>query len=86
MATAVPVRITTRTLKLVPALCLFLASLAILVFALYPMYVIRPFREQRPAALERALWVLLHDKDRLESAGSSASINLHSGIDFDALL
>jgi len=62
MATAVPVRITNRTLKLVPALCLFLASLAILVFALYPMYVIRPFREQRPAALERALWVLLHDK------------------------
>jgi hypothetical protein len=26
------------------------------------MYVIRPFREQKPAALERALWVILHDK------------------------
>jgi hypothetical protein len=26
------------------------------------MYVIRPFREQRPAALDRALWVLLHNK------------------------
>jgi len=62
MATATPARITKRTLKIVPALCLFLASLAILIFAAYPMYVIRPFREQRPAALERALWVLLHDK------------------------
>jgi hypothetical protein len=26
------------------------------------MYVIRPFREQRPAALDRALWVLLHTR------------------------
>lgn len=42
--------------------CLFLASLAALAFALYPMYIIRPFREQKPAALERALWVMLHDK------------------------
>src|SRR5580698_10569431 len=58
MAIATPARMT----KMVPALCLFLASLAILIFALYPMYVIRPFREQKPAALERALWVLLHDK------------------------
>jgi hypothetical protein len=62
MATATPALIIKRTLKIVPALCLFLASLAILIFAAYPMYVIRPFREQRPAALERALWVLLHDK------------------------
>jgi Protein of unknown function (DUF3179) len=62
MAIAAPARTTTRTLKLVPALCLFLASLAILIFALYPIYVIRPFREQTPAALERAFWVLLHDK------------------------
>ena len=58
MAIATPARMT----KLVPALCLFLASLAILIFALYPMYVIRPFHEQKPAALEHALWVLLHDK------------------------
>ena len=62
MATETPARITRRTIKIVPALCLFLASLAILIFALYPIYVIRPFREQTPAALERALWVSLHDK------------------------
>jgi Protein of unknown function (DUF3179) len=42
--------------------CLFLISLAALAFALYPMYIIRPFREQEPAALARALWVVLHDK------------------------
>ncbi len=46
----------------VPGSCLFLASLAALALALYPLYVIRPFREQQPAALSRALWVLLHDK------------------------
>jgi len=60
IATAVPA--SKRALKIVPALCLFLASLASLVFAAYPMYVIRPFREQEPAALQRALWVLLHNK------------------------
>lgn len=42
--------------------CLFLVSLAALAFSLYPIYIIRPFREQEPAALSRALWVLLHDK------------------------
>jgi hypothetical protein len=42
--------------------CLLLASLAALALALYPMYVIRPFTEQKPAALQRALWVTLHDK------------------------
>jgi hypothetical protein len=42
--------------------CLLLAGLAALALALYPMYVIRPFREQKPAALARALWVQLHDK------------------------
>lgn len=42
--------------------CLFLISLCALAFALYPMYIIRPFREQEPAALERALWLMLHDK------------------------
>jgi hypothetical protein len=62
MATATPARITRHTLKIVPAACLFLASLAILAFAAYPMLVIQPFREQKPAALERALWVLLHDR------------------------
>jgi len=51
-----------RLQNFVPGLCLFLASLAAFAFALYPMYVIRPFREQKPAALERALWVQLHDK------------------------
>jgi hypothetical protein len=42
--------------------CLFLVSLAALALALFPMYVIRPFREQKPAALQHALWVTLHDK------------------------
>jgi hypothetical protein len=44
------------------ALCLFLVSVAGFAFATYPIYVIRPFREQKPAALEQALWVLLYDK------------------------
>jgi hypothetical protein len=47
---------------IVPGLCLFVASIATLVLALYPIYIIRPFREQKPAALGRALWVSLHDK------------------------
>ena len=42
--------------------CLFLVSLAALALALFPIYVIRPFREQKPVALQRALWVTLHDK------------------------
>jgi Protein of unknown function (DUF3179) len=46
--------------NLVPALGLFLASLATLALASYPMYVIRPFRQQTPEALSRALWVVLH--------------------------
>jgi hypothetical protein len=41
---------------------LFLASLAALAVALYPIYVIRPFREQKPVPLQRALWVQLHDR------------------------
>jgi hypothetical protein len=41
---------------------LFLASLGTLALAAFPMYVIRPFKEQTPAALDRALWVLLHYK------------------------
>jgi hypothetical protein len=48
--------------RLGAALFLFLASLVILALAAYPIYVIRPFREQDPAALQRALWVLLHAK------------------------
>jgi hypothetical protein len=65
MSIANPAGTINRSLKVGPALCLFLASLAILAFAAYPMYVIRPFREQTPAALERALWVLLHNKPLL---------------------
>ena len=41
---------------------LLLASLGAGAFAAYPMYVIYPFREQTPAALQRSLWVLLHSK------------------------
>jgi hypothetical protein len=44
------------------ALGLLFASLGAFTFAAYPIYVIRPFREQEPAALERALWVLLHNR------------------------
>jgi hypothetical protein len=62
MSTAAFDRANIRSRNIVPALCLFLAGLATLAFAAYPMYVIRPFREQRPAALERAFWVLLHNK------------------------
>jgi Protein of unknown function (DUF3179) len=51
-----------RSRKVVQALCLLLASLATFAFAAYPIYVIRPFTEQAPAALKRALWVLLYDK------------------------
>jgi Protein of unknown function (DUF3179) len=51
--------------RFVQALWLLLASLATLALAGYPIYVIRPFREQTPAALNRALWVLLHTKPLL---------------------
>jgi hypothetical protein len=51
-----------RLQNLVLASCLFIVSLAALALALFPMYVIRPFREQKPAALQHALWVTLHDK------------------------
>jgi hypothetical protein len=46
----------------VPGVYLLLAGLATCALALYPTYVIRPFREQKPAPLGRALWLLLHDK------------------------
>jgi hypothetical protein len=41
---------------------LFLAGVGTLALAAYPIYVIRPFREQDPVALRRALWLLLHGK------------------------
>jgi hypothetical protein len=44
------------------ALLLSLASLVVFAFAAYPFYVIRPFREQKPAALNRALWVVLNGR------------------------
>jgi hypothetical protein len=57
-----------RWQNLVPGLCLLLVSLASLALALYPIYVIRPFRMQEPAALQRALWVTLHNKAMLVAA------------------
>jgi|SRR5579859_2270550 len=62
MLTAVSDYIRKHSGKIVPALWLFLAGLGVLALAAYPMYVIRPFREQTPTALDRALWVLLHGK------------------------
>jgi hypothetical protein len=51
-----------RLRNFVLGFCLLLASFAALALAVYPIYIIRPFREQKPADLQRALWVLLHDK------------------------
>ena len=65
MLNAVSSYIRKHSRGIVPALWLFLASLGTLALAAYPMYVIRPFREQTPAALDRALWVLLHYKPLL---------------------
>jgi hypothetical protein len=65
MSTSTPVRATKRLRAIGAAFCLFVAGLGSLMLAAYPMYVIRPFREQNPAALERALWVSLHDKSIL---------------------
>jgi hypothetical protein len=62
MLTVVSGYVRKHSLKIVPALWLFLAGLGVLALAAYPMYVIRPFREQTPTALDRALWVSLHDK------------------------
>src|SRR5579859_3845097 len=55
-------RIAKRLDKPGTAFCLFMACLAMCALAAYPIYVIRPFREQDPAALQRALWMLLHNK------------------------
>jgi hypothetical protein len=62
MVTADQSRTTKRLGRAGAASCLLLASLVMLALAAYPIYVIRPFREQDPAALQRALWVLLHNK------------------------
>jgi len=62
MLTAIPDYIRKHSGRIRPALWLFLAALGTIAFALYPIYVIRPFRQQTPAALARALWVLLHNK------------------------
>jgi hypothetical protein len=62
MPIANPARAAKRSLKIVPALGLLLASLATFILPAYPIYVIRPFREQKPAALDRALWVLQYNK------------------------
>jgi hypothetical protein len=51
-----------RMRSFLSASLLLLVSFAGLAFALYPIYVIRPFREQEPLALQRALWVTLHDR------------------------
>ena len=54
--------------NLVPALWILPAGLGALAVALYPLYIIRPFREQKPADLQRALWVSLHDRPILAGA------------------
>lgn len=46
----------------VQGLCLVLAGFVTLAVALYPIYIIRPFREQKPADLQHALWVQSHDR------------------------
>ncbi len=44
------------------ALVVLAAAIATLMVAAYPMYVIRPFREQDPVALIRALWFTMHNR------------------------
>jgi len=62
MSTSHATRVPKRPPTLISAICLLFASAVALIIAGYPMYVIRPFREQKPAALDRALWVLLHNR------------------------
>lgn len=71
MMTFAPTPAKRRGDRVLPALCLLFAGLAVLCFAAYPIYVIRPFREQAPAALERALWVLQHNKPLMLIAASA---------------
>ena len=58
----VPSRAVKRTSNIGAALCLLLSGLAAFALAIYPIYIIRPFTQQQPTALARALWVLLHYK------------------------
>lgn len=62
MSTAISNQLRRRTSGIAPALWTLVIAAGTLALAAYPMYVIRPFREQEPAALSRALWVVLHDK------------------------
>jgi len=62
MPIAIEVEKKSRLRKLGPALVVFLGAFVAFALAAYPIYVIRPFREQQPAALRQALWVLLHNK------------------------
>jgi hypothetical protein len=56
----IPLRTRSRLENFLLGSCLLLVSLAALAFSLYPIYVIRPFREQKTAPLRHALWVILH--------------------------
>src|ERR1700748_265387 len=56
----IPLRIRSRVEDFLLGSCLLLVSLAALAFSLYPIYVIRPFREQKAVPLRHALWVILH--------------------------
>ena len=62
MLTAISDYMRKHSSRIVPALWFLLAALGTIALAAYPIYVIRPFREQTQAALDRALWVLLHEK------------------------
>src|SRR3954453_17583041 len=53
---------------------LLFVSLGAFSFAAYPMYVIRPFREQTPPALERALWISLHSRPILLIVATAISV------------
>jgi Protein of unknown function (DUF3179) len=60
MATATVPRPRKRLRSFTLGSCLVTVSVIALAFALYPLYVIRPFRAQEPAPLQRAMWVILH--------------------------
>jgi hypothetical protein len=65
---AVEVRPRKRLRNFLLGSSLLLFSFAALAFSLYPIYVIRPFREQKPVQLQHALWVIMHDKGILFAA------------------
>lgn len=60
MATAAALRPGKSKKAVVFGSCLTIVSLAALALAIYPVYIIRPFRAQQPVPLQRALWVILH--------------------------